>query len=96
MSWFSPYFSKSAETLKKHPKYSNWIPKIEVVSKIHTLVPPDVSENILDTVYEALFEEKQILIKYQKFASSAVEEMKADPLGMIFRENSIYIHWRKT
>ena len=51
------HFSEAGKVLKKERsgRHQAWLEKIQVTSRGQSLVAPKVSQEVLDTVYEALF-----------------------------------------
>jgi predicted DNA-binding transcriptional regulator YafY len=87
-----PYFQTAEERLKqksKSPLY-NWPDKVRVVSRNMPVIPPRVSDDISETVYTALLEERRFMACYRT-VSGVVREYEVSPLGLAFVEGLTYL-----
>ena len=70
---------------KGKEKDHRWFNKIRVVPKEFVQVPAKVSEKVHNTVYEALYEEKMLLVDYQPREKKTVSQRRIHPLALIYR-----------
>ena len=88
-----PHFKQAANILKNTQKsgQGKWLEKVRVIHRGQKLIPAEVSSNILDAVYEAVLTNKMLNIEYQASKDSEVKEYEVNPLGLVFRDASIYM-----
>ncbi|MEI6207022.1 MAG: WYL domain-containing protein [Desulfuromonadales bacterium] len=86
------YFRTADERLKKLPdqRLSHWPDKVRVVSRSLSFEPPDVDEEILDSLYEALQLEVCFEVDYRT-RSGKIKKYLVNPLGLVFVDNLIYL-----
>jgi predicted DNA-binding transcriptional regulator YafY len=72
-------------------RYAKWIKKIRTVSPVLPLSPPEINENILHTIQQALLHEHQIMAEYQRDKSKKPKSYKFNPLALIQSGPSIYL-----
>ncbi len=82
-----PKFSQAKKVLsaKGKEKDRRWVNKIRVVPKELVQIPARVSGKVHDAVYEALYEEKMLLIDYQARENKALSQRRIHPLALIYR-----------
>ena len=88
-----PHFKQAAKILKNTEKsgQGKWLDKISILHRGQKLIPSNISPVILDTVYEALLTDKRIDIKYQASEDSDIKEYEVNPLGLVFRDATVYM-----
>lgn len=88
-----PHFKQAANILKNTQKsgQGKWIDKVRIIHRGQKLIPPNIPPQILDTIYEALLTNKRINIEYQASKDSEIKEYEVNPLGLVFRDASIYM-----
>jgi len=64
---------------------------VRIINRGQKLIPPNISSKILDTVYEALLTNKKLDIEYQSNEDSDIKEYEVNPLGLVFRDATIYM-----
>ena len=88
-------FLKAHQTLELHKKsqVTHWPDKINVIQPAQTLIPPEVNQQVLTVVHEALLNEKQIQVIYQ--ATNQLEKKekayRLHSLGLIQRGPVTYL-----
>ena len=89
----TPHFTQADNVLKnlKDNALTKWSSKIRIVPEGLPLIPPVVSNKILDAVYTGLLDEKCLLTKYSSRASNSTKELELNPLGLIYRDRIIYL-----
>lgn len=87
-----PYIKTADERLKqtKESNLSRWPDKVKVVSRNLAIIPPQVPEEISETIYRALLEEKRFTAKYRT-ASGKNKEHEVNPLGLAFVDGLTYL-----
>jgi len=88
-----PHFKQAANILKNTQKsgQGKWLEKVRVIHRGQKLIPAEISPEILDTVYEAVLTNKMLNIEYQASKDSEIKEYEVNPLGLVFRDASIYM-----
>ena len=88
-----PHFKQAANILKNTQKsgQGKWLDKVRVIHRGQKLIPAEISPNILDTVYEAVLTNKMLNIEYQASKDSEIKKYEVNPLGLVFRDASIYM-----
>ena len=88
-----PHFQQAEKVLKNTEKsgQGKWINKVRVLNRGQALIPPEISPQILDTVYEALLTDKCIDITYQSSSKSEIKEYQVNPHGLVFRDATVYM-----
>lgn len=86
------YFKNADTYLKEHNEnqLSNWNNKVAIVSRKYPFITPDIDQEILVTVYEALLQEKQIKAHYCP-KDSEPRDYSINPLGIVVADNITYL-----
>lgn len=82
---------KKLEELSADNKAARWIDKVRYVPPALALIPPKITEGILETIQEGLLTEKQIVVRYHKPSSSTPHELILHPLGIAQRGAVTYL-----
>lgn len=82
---------KKLEELSVDNKTARWIDKVRYVPPTLALIPPKITEGILETIQEGLLTEKQIAVRYHKPSSSTPHELILHPLGIAQRGAVTYL-----
>jgi len=87
-----PYFDSSDDVLNAigADKLASWSDKVRILPRTQALIPATVNDEVLATIYQGLFEGKQIQATYRR-SDDKIKEYQLNPLGLIFRETSIYL-----
>ncbi len=87
-----PYFESSDDVLNAlgDDRLAKWSDKIRVLPRTQPLLPASVNDEVLATIYQGLFESKQIQANYQR-SDGEIKNYLLNPLGLVFRETSIYL-----
>ena len=88
-------FSKAQQILELHRKNqaTQWPDKICVVQPAQPLIPPEIKQDVLTAVHEALLTEKQLRVVYQatQQLDGKGKEYRLHSLGLIQRDPLTYI-----
>jgi len=90
----APYFKcaegvlSSGEGVKK---LASWRKKVAIVSSNQPLIPPDYSEEVIETVHSALLSERQIEISYKSREQGEIKSYPVHPLGIVQRGAVTYL-----
>ena len=82
---------KKLEELSVDNKAARWIDKVRYVPPTLALIPPKITEGILETIQEGLLTEKQIAVRYHKPSSSTPHDLILHPLGIAQRGAATYL-----
>ncbi|HQP34472.1 MAG TPA: WYL domain-containing protein [Polyangiaceae bacterium] len=82
-----PYFDRARASLQRSPnvRMARWPRKVKVLPRGLELLPPSVSDAVLEVVYAALLEERQFHMRYRKRGAAHDTEYDVDPLGLVVR-----------
>lgn len=80
---------RQLSVLTQHP-LSGWTKKVRFVSQMMPLRPPTVNAKTLDTVKEALLNEKQIMVNYTAFNQNS-RKLTLHPLSIVQRDTVSYL-----
>ncbi|HBA72603.1 MAG TPA: hypothetical protein DCZ63_10610 [Geobacter sp.] len=92
ISALKPYIKAADERLKltKESTLSRWPDKIRVVSRNLAMIPPVVTEDVTDSVYSALLEERRFKADYRTMTGRK-KTYEVNPLGMAFVDGLTYL-----
>jgi len=82
---------KKLEELSVDNKIARWIDKVRYVPPTLALIPPKITEGILEIIQEGLLTEKQIAVRYHKPSSSTPHDLILHPLGIAQRGAATYL-----
>jgi len=91
--FLNPYVERAEEILNSDTSkifYKEWSEKVAIIDT-NPLITLKIDKEIVTVVYEALFKKKKLnILEYQK-RDLSIESFETDPLGLVFRENNIYL-----
>lgn len=92
LSALAPYLRQAANVLAETPSpVRTWPDKIQVVPRGQTLMAPVIDPMILETVYDALFNDCQLEARYRRRYDGARRDYILHPLGIVFRDGVVYL-----
>lgn len=93
LRFLDPHFEKAGQILQSRggQKLSDWPSKIHVLPKGQQLLQPEITQEIIEVIYSALLEEKRFLARYRKRGAKTAKEYKVDPLGLVYRNDQVYL-----
>jgi predicted DNA-binding transcriptional regulator YafY len=71
--------------------FGGWPDKVRVVPRTQPLLPPEVDAEILETVYEALFQDFRFKAQYLKKGAAEPVEYMVNPLGLVVADPVLYV-----
>lgn len=71
--------------------YGGWPDKVRVVRRTQPLLPPDVDADILERVYESLFQDRRFKAVYLKKGADEPVEYTVNPLGLVAADPVLYL-----
>jgi predicted DNA-binding transcriptional regulator YafY len=69
----------------------SWADKVAVYHRSEFLIPPELDEELLTTVYLALYEGKRLRIRYRAKGEAEAKERVVNPLGLVMTDNIPYL-----
>lgn len=90
----SPLFIQAEQTithLGTKNQVAHWLACVAVVSPTQPMLAPKISLDIQHTVYQAVFEQKQLEVVYQSVFSGSTKSLLLHPLGLVLRGEVIYL-----
>ncbi len=88
----APYFQRAGAVLADmESPVSAWPEKIHTVTRGQTLLAPAIDPIILETVYDALFNDRQFRARYHRRYDDSVQDYVIHPLGIVFRDGVVYL-----
>jgi predicted DNA-binding transcriptional regulator YafY len=93
LAQLQPYFGKARDVLAKSPgnALSRWRSKVRVINRGPALAPPAIRPEAQQAVYEALLKGRKLSARYRSRSSRAASETRLNPLGIVIREQVVYL-----
>lgn len=93
LSQLEPYFVAAQKVLKGDSKSpaGQWGRKIRAIPNGQRLIPAKVTPAILETVYQALLDNRQFATSYVARDSETPNELVVNPLGLVVRDAVTYL-----
>ena len=87
-----PYFNLARQRLNetRPNNHTDILDKIRIISRNQSLLPAGIKSLHLETIYDALDQQKQICCRYTK-KSGEIVGYDLNPLGLVFRDSVIYL-----
>lgn len=70
---------------------ARWTDKIRVVHPLVNMLPPDINSDVMAVLQDALLQEKQLEVVYQKFGTDTPKNYTLHPLAMVQRGAITYL-----
>lgn len=88
-----PHFARAGELLAEPSgfPYAGWPEKVRILPRGLKLQPPEVNTEVLDTVYQALFEERRFAVEYKPREATKSIRYEVNPLGLVVRDGVLYL-----
>lgn len=86
----SDIFELAHETLKKSD-FAFWVDKVRIVPSNLELVSPEVNQEILNTIYDALLKNLCIKVTYKPLEDEQLNNVIINPLAIVMRHNIGYL-----
>jgi predicted DNA-binding transcriptional regulator YafY len=91
LSSIEPHFRSAQGVLSSSPRLASWPDKIRILPRGLALQPPKISAEIQSTIYDALFEERKVHMKYLPRDVAKPKEYDVNPLGIVLRDQVSYL-----
>jgi len=88
-----PYFETADKRLNQTTEsvLSRWPAKVRIMSRNLVTIPPTVSDDIAELVYNALLEERRFTASYRTVGGKISNYQEVNPLGMVFVDGLTYL-----
>jgi predicted DNA-binding transcriptional regulator YafY len=83
--------NQTIENLGNKSQVTHWVNSVIIEPPTQPRIPPQVSKEVQETVYQAVFEQKQLEVEYQTVNSSQPKHLLLHPLGLIQRGVMTYL-----
>lgn len=92
VSALDPYFRQAETVLSANSgAVSAWPEKICTVTRGQTLMAPVIETDVLNCIYDGLFNDRQIQARYRRRYDGQVRDYVLSPLGIVFRDGVVYL-----
>lgn len=93
LSAISPHLKRAHKVIEQNEgtSFQVWPSKVRTVQRSQPLLTAEILPEVMNTVYEALFYDRQMIGDYKKFGSKETEEYVINPLGLVFVDPTIYL-----
>lgn len=94
ISQLQPYFALAEQklsALEQHSGIAGWQHKVRVIPPTQPLLAPKIDEVVQATLYEALLNEQQCNVSYQKREATEPEQYPVHTLGLVQRGQVLYL-----
>lgn len=92
VSALEPYFRQAEQVLSDSASpISAWPDKICTITRGQRLIPPAIDPQVLRSVYDGLFNDRQLKARYQRRYDGEVNDYVIAPLGVVFRDGVVYL-----
>ena len=87
------HFAEARKVLRKdgQGQHLAWLDKIRIISRGQPLIPPAIKQEVLDTVYEALFADRRFTATYRRRNTDNLDSCTVNPLGLVFINKTLYL-----
>ena len=86
----APYFEKAKEVLKG-TRLEQWSRRVRMIRRGPVLKAPTVAPDVLDAVYGALLEGRQLEADYRSRNAPEPKRRRIHPLGLVTKEDVLYL-----
>lgn len=89
----APHFQRAKEVLvpSRGRKLGLWPDKVRMIARGPVLIPPKIRPEVQDAVYQALLNDRQVQVTYQRKDSDQPKSYPVHPLALVFREGAVYL-----
>ncbi len=93
VSTLRPYVDRAHKLLDEieGTRLGDWPKRIARISRQQSLSLPEVDGEVLDAVFQAVLEKKQLTISYQRLQDEQPADRELHPLGLVFDSGVIYL-----
>jgi predicted DNA-binding transcriptional regulator YafY len=92
LDYLAPWFRTAANVLEtSNNGMTHWPDKVRVLPRGQRLQSPKIDPEVHANLYDALLEERQVMIRYQQRHASEPKEYLVHPQGVVTRDTVIYL-----
>ena len=88
------YFRQAENRINSVPGHNaltTWMDKVRIVQPTQPLLAPDIKSEVISTVQDALLNDRQCRVTYQKRGDTEGEAYPVNPLGLVQRGQVLYL-----
>ncbi|MCC5871817.1 MAG: WYL domain-containing protein [Gammaproteobacteria bacterium] len=91
MEHIKPYLYNAEEILgnRDDQTLTDWLGKIRFLSRSQMRQMAEIDPDVLQSVYEALFEDRQLAVRYRAASTDEIRGHQLAPLGLVYRESIV-------
>ena len=86
----APYFRHADEVISG-TGLGRWVERARILGRGPLLQPPDVKDEVLETVSAALMNNRQVEVAYRSRAGTRAQRIVLNPLGVVSRDGVVYL-----
>ncbi|WP_158597862.1 helix-turn-helix transcriptional regulator [Noviherbaspirillum saxi] len=87
-----PWFDTAEGALNTSDNgFARWCDKIRILPAVQPQIPPPVGSDAQAVLYQALLEQRRVVLHYQRRGATAPRDYVVSPLALVVSENVIYI-----
>ena len=86
----APHF-EHAEAILDGTKLGRWTDRAKIIDRGPTLKPPRIRDDVQETVYTALMENRRVAVDYRGKARARPRRIELNPLGVVIRAGIVYL-----
>ena len=94
LRFLDPHVKRADAVLKEElgtRRHRDWSNKVRTVPRGLALIPPTVRPDVLEAIYDAVFEERCLQARYVPRALGVAKERTLHPLGLVYRDAIAYL-----
>jgi predicted DNA-binding transcriptional regulator YafY len=92
LSYLAPWFRTATAVLEANDHgVTRWPDKVRVLPRGLRLQSPPIDAAVHATLYDALLQERQVMVRYQQRQATEPKEYLVHPLGVVTRDTVIYL-----
>ncbi len=86
-----PWFDLANRQLKQSKVANTWLERVRILSANQPLIPPAVDNDAKEIIYQALFENKQLIADYKARGRDESQQYTLNPIAIVQRGVVIYL-----
>ena len=90
LRWLNPYF-RHADEILDGTNLGRFSDRVALIESGYSLIPPNISEDVHDAVYEALMTNRKLEVQYRSKHSPESRLLILNPLGLVVRSRINYL-----
>lgn len=86
-----PWFDLANRQLKQSTVANTWLERVRILSANQPLIPPAVDSNAKEAIYQAVFQNKQLIAAYKARGREEAQPYVLNPIAIVQRGVVIYL-----